>query len=1807
MHPLRSFFLSVSLALALFTSSARSQISITEFLANNVEGILDEDGNHEDWIEIKNTSLAAVDLAGWYLTDNSTQLRKWAFPSKLIQPGQYLVIFASNKDRRNPLKNLHTNFKLDGGGEYLALTKAETSGATTVVQFWNPYPPQAADVSYGISDTAMTTSLVTAITAVKYRKPDATSGPAMAALWRGGNEPFTETNWTAGVAALGHAGTPSPALIGSANCQYRYNATGGQIAYDTSGLNRQATNNSGVTILTSATDAAAAPLKRSEVQNFSGAANGQLYLTINTPIFPTHAAFNAASSTVCFWMKANPPTGAGNSGAMLWDRRAGTGVGVGIVIVQQDDGKIVLQSEGAYCSFVSTVNVSDNLWHHIAVTLNQAVGETVTLYVDGQSAGSTVNTGTWGWATNQAIEMGRSHDPYWKRYTGLMDDMRFYNRNLTPTEISDIATGADTTMGTIASTSTTGVSSADYTTILSTITSAGTNPSVYVRIPFTIADLNAISGVILNVQQADGFIAWVNGVQVLAANAPASPAWNSAAASSIPQDPGRFRVTSVPKTGGPLVQGNNILAIQLMNNAIGAPNVLLRPTIEAVTGTVGNSVYFTTRTPGAANGTPLSVVGPHVANTTKNPTPPVGGAGSPPLVITSKVSATLNAVGTVQVAYRTMWGAETLVTMLDNGIAPDLLAGDKIYAASIPTTGLTAGQMIRWRIVAKDSANNTTTDPLFIDLDGIAGQDTDQYYGTIAPDAGYTTGLPVLHWFLESPANADNATGTRASMFYLGRFYDYVYVNIHGQSTQGFPKKSYNLNFNKDNRFRWKQGEEEIRSVNFLSNYADKTKLRNTLAWSAWADSKHAAFHFSEQLHVRRATSTEAMQFFSIADMVEDGNEEYLDRCGLDKDGALYKMYNSLEGSTAPGAEKKTREFEDNSDLAALVAGISSGRTTALRRQYLYDNVNVPALINFCVVHSLINNTDWGHKNYYIYRDTTGTGEWYTLPWDQDLSFGHTWIPSQGYFDDEIHSQGGLPNGGGGNNLMQLVYSVPELNEMFVRRYETLRDQFLISANATNGIWDNRVTSLIDLIDPPIGGPPPVETTYIADFNVACKWLVPSAANGGDILTAAAGAQQWTTYTDPPNIANWTTGTTGVGYDNTPDYLPLINSNVGAQMFNINGTCYVRVAFTIPDAAALANIGTLLLGMKYEDGFRAYINGTLVAGSVDNDPSVTNTPSTAISNVTRDEVIAVQFENFNITAAALPVLRVGTNVLAIHCLNAGIGSSDLLMVPRLTSTPPNTGSTLTDADLELQKWGTWTDGGGGLSGAGLDAATHPHGPRMQAMRILNSNPNPPQTTNPANTELGNTTFAYLPGRRSFLFTQNPTSNGLGFPPAQPLSPALTIEDIDFNPASANQDDEYFVIRNTSGSSVDLSGWHITGAVDYTFPAGTVVPAYTTGTENIGRLHVAKSPAAFRVRTVGATGGQYRLVVGPYDGSMSARGEIIELRRPDNTLLMSQNWTAAPTASQNQLRVSEINYAPSAPTPAETTAIPGVTASDFEYIELVNTGGTTLSLAGSKFTKGIDFTFPLGASLAPGARVVLVSNQPAFTYRYGAGATIGGQYIGNLSNSGDTLRIVDSQGEEVLEFKYEPSWFPQSDGGGYTLVARNAAPGWTDYGSASAPLPNVWALSAAPGGSAGLGDTDTANGFEGWRFDHWTLGEVETVGAPVGTTADAGGDGLTNFAEYCYGKNPRANDNASLSSAGKVNVSGTDYPTVTFTRRHLAVDVAWAVQESTNLTSWAATTVLVSTTQLGNGLEQVTYRSATAAGSTPRYFRVVATK
>jgi len=123
-----------------------SLVLISEFLAINDHGIRDEDGDREDWIELVNYGPEPISLGGWSLTDDPADLRKWVFPAVRLGVNEYLLVWASGKDRRDPNRPLHTNFKLSGSGEYLALVDAHTN---IVSEFAPAYPPQRPDISYG--------------------------------------------------------------------------------------------------------------------------------------------------------------------------------------------------------------------------------------------------------------------------------------------------------------------------------------------------------------------------------------------------------------------------------------------------------------------------------------------------------------------------------------------------------------------------------------------------------------------------------------------------------------------------------------------------------------------------------------------------------------------------------------------------------------------------------------------------------------------------------------------------------------------------------------------------------------------------------------------------------------------------------------------------------------------------------------------------------------------------------------------------------------------------------------------------------------------------------------------------------------------------------------------------------------------------------------------------------------------------------------------------------------------------------------------------------------------------------------------------------------------------------------------------------------------------------------------------------------------------------------------------------------------------------------------------------------------------
>jgi CotH kinase protein/Lamin Tail Domain/Chitobiase/beta-hexosaminidase C-terminal domain/Secretion system C-terminal sorting domain len=94
-------------------------IIINELMSSNYSFLADEDGDYPDWIEIYNPNDTSINLFNYSLADNNESLTEWYFPSTILSPKSYLLIFASGKNRIN--NYFHTDFKLKSSGEKIWL------------------------------------------------------------------------------------------------------------------------------------------------------------------------------------------------------------------------------------------------------------------------------------------------------------------------------------------------------------------------------------------------------------------------------------------------------------------------------------------------------------------------------------------------------------------------------------------------------------------------------------------------------------------------------------------------------------------------------------------------------------------------------------------------------------------------------------------------------------------------------------------------------------------------------------------------------------------------------------------------------------------------------------------------------------------------------------------------------------------------------------------------------------------------------------------------------------------------------------------------------------------------------------------------------------------------------------------------------------------------------------------------------------------------------------------------------------------------------------------------------------------------------------------------------------------------------------------------------------------------------------------------------------------------------------------------------------------------------------------------------
>lgn len=313
----------------------------------------------------------------------------------------------------------------------------------------------------------------------------------------------------------------------------------------------------------------------------------------------------------------------------------------------------------------------------------------------------------------------------------------------------------------------------------------------------------------------------------------------------------------------------------------------------------------------------------------------------------------------------------------------------------------------------------------------------------------------------------------------------------------------------------------------------------------------------------------------------------------------------------------------------------------------------------------------------------------------------------------------------------------------------------------------------------------------------------------------------WTERTFVPDNA-WTDGstTTGVGYELGSGYGNWIGTDVGAQMAGKATSAYCRIEFDYDGSAVFEK---LLLRMRYDDGFIAWLNGSQVyrtSNITDDTP-----PDATASN----HEASAAFEEFDLSAH-LDKLVVGTNILAIHGINFSTVSSDFLVQPVLIGRM-----------LDLNGGSTpilYTTGGAdprNPGGAPNPAALTYSGPVPLHMSVLLK------------------ARAFVGGQWSALseavFAIGPVHDG------------LRITEIMYHPANPNE--EYIELTNIGSEPLNLNCVRFTDGVDFVFPPISLA----TGDYAV----VVRDRAAFEARY-----GTDVTIAGQFDGALNNAGERITL-------------------------------------------------------------------------------------------------------------------------------------------------------------------------------------------------------------------------------------------------------------------------------------------------------------------------------------------
>lgn len=461
-------------------------------------------------------------------------------------------------------------------------------------------------------------------------------------------------------------------------------------------------------------------------------------------------------------------------------------------------------------------------------------------------------------------------------------------------------------------------------------------------------------------------------------------------------------------------------------------------------------------TPGTAQGSGYS--GATISGMTFSPAMPQQGE-----VITVTIRTSPEAVLTSPptLRYLRMYGTEAAVNFADDGLHGDGAAGDLVWGAAIPA-GATTGQMVRWRVSLTSKAVISrwpvnTAPSNFLPL----------YEGTVVGDNPSGQALPLYQVFVPGytfPVNTsqtgiDSDTGARGAFYGNGKLYDNVLMRIKGTTSRYLFKRSHRVDFNPGRDFEWSPDFPSQRELNLNSEYNDPSYLRQYHQLKMHRESGGSgALHFPVKVQMNGVAWQLAFHTYSA-------DSELVETMGLDPRGALYKQVGQLD--TNAGGEKKSRRWEGTDDFTAFKNGIRSTASSANKSLYMFDNLNLPAVINYLAVARLAQEADDVWANMVVYRDSDGTGEWQPIPFDLNLSFGQLYYGGSSantivhatndankshplYGSSSCLSNTG--NIGQWNRLYDAIIQNSTTRAMLLRRIRTLTDRYLATSAASSQI-----------------------------------------------------------------------------------------------------------------------------------------------------------------------------------------------------------------------------------------------------------------------------------------------------------------------------------------------------------------------------------------------------------------------------------------------------------------------------------------------------------------------------------------------------------------------------------------------------------------------------------------------------------------------------------------------------------------------------------------------------------------------------------